>query len=160
MTDLEKIEDWVKENKFHHFEEQYSVDVDDLLIFIQSLKPKKEKLDFTNIHSKLQTRLKELTGKSQYKVQNKYNFLPSEKDLITALQKVCVKYKLKDVQKIQNLLLLHCEKSVKANFEYTLLLGYYISKNGISALASDMENTEEIVQESEIKPNIDSKNLF
>jgi hypothetical protein len=143
MTDLEKIEDWVK---FHQVQmvAGTAIYTKELLAFIQSLKPKKEKLDFTGIYSKLQNRLKELTGKTNYRVQNKWNFIPSEKDLTLGLNKVSVKYKLKDVQKIQNLLLLHCERAVKEQFNYVPLLIYYISKNNVSQLASDMENTEEI----------------
>lgn len=169
MTDLEKIEDWVERNKYYNiFEDNQGndvipgINVNDLLIFIQFLKPKKEKLDFTGIHSKLQNKMKELTGKSNYRVQGKWNFIPSEKDLINALNKVSVKYKLKNIQKIQNLLLLHCERAVKEQFNYVPLLIYYISKNNVSQLANDMENEEEIITEKKdkLEPNINTKDLF
>ena len=125
-------------------------------------KPKKEKLDFTGLHFKLQSRMNELIGSKNFKVQGKWNFIPSEKDLINKLQTVCVKYKLKDVQKIQNLLLLHCERAVKESFNYVPLLIYYISKSNVSQLASDMESTEEIKlgEENKIQPNINTKDLF
>lgn len=149
MTDLEKIEDWIEKNKFtvqcFGITQVYNVcSSDNLSTFIQSLKPKKEKLDFTGLHSKLQSRMKELKGSNNYKVQGKWNFIPSEKDLIDSLLKVCKKYKLSDTQKIQNLLLIHCERAVKADFNYVPLLGYYVTKGSISQLATDMENNEEI----------------
>ena len=51
MTDLQKIEDWIDNNK-------ESIEAKELLKFIQSLKPKKDKLDFTGLHSRLQSRMK------------------------------------------------------------------------------------------------------
>lgn len=145
MTDLEKIEDWVKENKFVDSWSLEAVYIKDLLGFIQSLKPKKEsKLNFSGIHAKLEQRLLELTGKKQYRVQGKYSFLPSDKDLQSLLTKFSNKYKVKDKKAITNCLILHIQKAVAANFEYVPLLGYYISKNGQSQLAADLENRDDV----------------
>jgi superfamily II DNA/RNA helicase len=147
MTDLQKIEDWINNNK-------ESIEAKELLKFIQSLKPRKDKLDFTGLHSRLQSRMKELTSKTNHKVQGKWNFIPSEKDLIDSLVKTCKKYNLTDTQKIQNLLIIHCEKAVKNDFNFLPLLGYYISKNNVSQLAADMENDEEVINQTHDGINI------
>jgi hypothetical protein len=95
---------------------------------------------YASLHTKLQNKLVELTGKKQKVIQNKYSFLPNLRDFTQRLSKIIKKYKLSDWNKLEILLLQHIEKSHKANFEYVQLLDYYIEKNNSSKLATDYED--------------------
>jgi hypothetical protein len=130
---------------------------------LQSIEGKKTKsIDYDKLHLTLQNKLLSLTGKKQFMVGGKYSFIPNKIDMTTKLKGVITKYKLKDFNKIEKLLTLHIEKSVRDNFKYSILLGYYISKDGKSTLATDYESFEENEKE-EVKENIEPKeikNLF
>lgn len=119
------------------------------------------KYDFEKLHKKLQDKLVELTGKKQVVIDKKYSFLLNFKDLETKLLKITKKYKLKDWNKIELLLLNYIDYCNKANWKYIKLLEYYIEKSGISQLATDYYNDR--VEEKEIKQDLqpkDIKNLF
>ena len=97
-------------------------------------------INYPLLHKKLQDELFRLTGERQYRVDGKYSFFPNLKDFTDKLKKVVLKYKLKDYNKIETILLNHIRKAVKANFKYIPLLGYYISKDSKSMLVDDYEN--------------------
>jgi hypothetical protein len=97
---------------------------------------------YQELHKKLQNKLIELTGSKQKTLNKKYSFLCNSQDLASKLSKVIKKYKLDNWDKIENLLLQHIINSYKANWEYVLLIEYYIEKNNSSKLATDYENFE------------------
>lgn len=111
---------------------------------------------YVSLHIKLQNKLVELTGKKQKVIQNKYSFLPNLRDFTQKLSKVIKKYKLSDWNKLEILLLQHIEKCYKANFEYAILLEYYIEKNNSSRLVTDYDNFS--VETVEIKK--ETKQVF
>jgi len=104
---------------------------------------------YSNLHNNLQQKMISLTGKKQKMLQGKYGFIPNLKDLKLRLQKVIKEYQLNDIQKVEKVLLLYVKKCVKARFEYTPTIEYYIWKDKSSRLATDYENynEEEIVYE-------------
>jgi len=95
---------------------------------------------YSSLHKNLQEKMISLTGKKQKMLQGKYAFLLNEKDLKLRLQKVIKEYQLTDLQKVEKVLLLYVEKCVKARFEYTPTVEYYIWKDKSSRLATDYEN--------------------
>jgi len=125
-------------------------------------KNKTSTVDYNKLHLSLQNKLLSLTNKKQFMVGGKYSFLPNKIDFSNKLKNVILKYKLKDIDKIEKLLLLHIEKAVKERFQYISLLGYYISKDGKSQLYDDYESYEEnekFIEPEKIEPK-KIKNLF
>jgi hypothetical protein len=117
---------------------------------------RQKEVNYEKLLIKLQTYLKTLSGKDQYKVQGKYNFLPNKVDFQNRLKKVILKYKLKDSNKVEKLLLNYVNMAYKANFSYVQLLQYYIMKDSQSQLATDYEGKivtekEEIISVKQIK---------
>jgi len=111
---------------------------------------------YEELHKKLQNKLIELTGSKQKTLNKKYSFLCNSQDLASKLSKVIKKYKLNNWNKVESLLLQHIINSYKANWEYVLLIEYYIEKNNSSKLATDYEGFEE--KEVEIK-KVDTFNI-
>ncbi len=105
------------------------------------------KYDFVTLHKKLQDILFKHTNKKQKLVQGKYQFLPNSTDLKTRLLSCIKKYKLTNFKKIENLLIEHTKKAIKANFEYTKTIEYFISKNNNSDLATAYFSEEEVKEE-------------
>jgi len=95
---------------------------------------------YQELHKKLQDELIRLTNKSQVKANGGYTFLCNQVDLHNKLSKTIVKYKLKNWEKIEKLLILHINKAYKQNFDKVMLIQYYIEKNGNSTLASAYES--------------------
>lgn len=95
---------------------------------------------FTNLYRKLQEKMVQVTGKKQKLLQNKYGFIPNEKDLTMRLQKVIKKYSLNDKDKIEQVLLSYIDKCNRARFEYTQTVAYYILKDDSSNFVTDYEN--------------------
>lgn len=127
---------------------------------LQIIEGKKTKsIDYDKLHLTLQNKLLSLTGKKQFMVGGKYNFIPNKIDMTTKLKGVITKYKLKDFNKIEKLLILHIEKAVKEKFQYISLIGYYISKDGKSQLYDDYESFEENEKEEIINKPIDTFNI-
>ena len=130
---------------------------------LQSIEGKKTKsIDYDKLHLTLQNKLLSLTGKKQFMVGGKYNFLSNKLDFTNKLKGVISKYKLKDFNKLEKLLILHIEKAVKEKFQYISLMNYYISKDNKSQLYDDYEGYEEnekIVKPEKIEPK-EIKNLF
>jgi hypothetical protein len=117
---------------------------------------RQKEVNYEKLLIKLQTYLKTLSGKDQYKVQGKYNFLPNKVDFQNRLKKVILKYKLKDSNKVEKLLLKHISTAYKAGFNYVPLLQYYILKDSQSQLATDYETKieeqkEEVISVKQIK---------
>lgn len=130
---------------------------------LQSIEGKKTKsIDYDKLHLTLQNKLLSLTGKKQFMVGGKYAFLSNKLDFTNKLKGVISKYKLKDFNKLEKLLILHIEKAVKEKFQYISLMNYYISKDGKSQLYDDYEGYEENEKETvkeQIEPK-EIKNLF
>jgi len=114
-----------------------------------------EECNFEKIHFNLQNRLKELTGKSQMRKEIKgtmYSLLPNIKDFSQKLRQCIKKYKITDFDKMEKCLIKHIE-----TLDFPIL-NYYILKDGVSKLVTDMENYEEEV--SYVKPEINTKDYF
>lgn len=118
------------------------------------------KYDFITLHKKLQDVLFKYTNKKQKLIQGKYQFLPNSTDLKTRLLSCIKKYKLTNFKKIENLLIEHTKKAIKANFEYTKTIEYYISKNNNSDLATAYFNEEVEVKEEKKEELTNTKDLF
>lgn len=114
--------------------------------------------NYEELHERLENKLKELVGKSQYRMSikgstTKYSMLPNSKDLKEDLQKVCKKYNLLDMEKVEKCLLRHI---AKLDFP---VLQYYILKNSKSQLATDyFEFNDE--DDREIIKNINPNSVF
>lgn len=134
---LELIVD-MKTNNFLTNTEQLTTKGSELLAEIEG--KKKEVFNYSLLYNRLQLEFVKLTGQKQYMVDGKYAFFPNLKDFGDKLKAIILKYKLKDMEKVEKLLLLHIQKSYKANFKYTTLLKYYISKDNKSMLVDDYEN--------------------
>lgn len=102
------------------------------------------KVDYESLHRKLKQKLHTLTGKYQKMVQGKYAFLCNSIDMESKLSKVIKKYKLTDFNRIEVLLLRHVDKAWTAKFDKVSLIEYYIEKSGVSQLATDYSNFEEV----------------
>lgn len=108
-----------------------------------------DKEDFyERLHTKLQEKLIELTGKKQKMLQSKYSFLPNSKDLKLRLQKLIKKYDLQDFERIEKVLLSYIEKCYKTRFEYVQTIEYYLMKNDVSKFVTDYENFIETENDS------------
>lgn len=109
------------------------------------------KFDFagwvTNLHKKCQDKLLSLTGKSQVTSKIKgakkgFPFLPNVTDLGKKLLGVITLYKLSDMDLIEETIMKHIDNCSKSG-EWFPLIKYYISKDGISDLVTDMESVRE-----------------
>jgi hypothetical protein len=97
------------------------------------------------LHKKCEDRMFEGTGKRQVrdKIDGKpYSFLPNSTDLGRVLLRVVNVYKLKDFDKIEKTILKYIDRCIKAN-KWFPILGYYIMKNSMSSMVTDMESDEE-----------------
>lgn len=106
---------------------------------------------FSELHKKLQQKLFELTGKKQQMLQGKYAFLCNAKDLQNKLLKAMKNYDLKDLVKIEKILLNYVSKCVKARFDKVQLVEYFILKDNVSALATQYENYEDLIEDTKIE---------
>lgn len=88
------------------------------------------------VYEALRQKLKEYTGKTQKVLNGRYSFLPNFRDFSEKLSKAIVKYELKNLERVEKCLLLHITNSHKANWDKVQLLGYFISKDGNSSLAT------------------------
>lgn len=111
----------------------------------------------TKLHVQLQEKLKELTGRIQMRpnIEGRlYPFLPNAIDLTKVLQRVIIHYKITDYEKIKKTLFGHIEECNRSKKWYPLL-NYYIMKDGLSKMVTDME-TEDV----EETPDFKSQNKF
>jgi len=101
------------------------------------------------LHKKMQDTLKEKTGKIQARLVvegTSYSFLPNPRDLSKVLLRAIVTYKLNDFDKIEKCLMNFLNRKIKEG-KWSPLLGYYIMKNGLSPMVTDMENMENADEE-------------
>lgn len=97
------------------------------------------------LHEKLQDRLFEKTGKRQARgaIQGTtYSFLPNASDFCKILLKVIVLHKLKDFNKIDKCLMRYVDRKIREG-NWFPILGYYIIKNGMSQMITDMDSMED-----------------
>jgi len=97
------------------------------------------------LHKKCEDKLVEKTGKRQVrdKIDGKaYSFLPNSTDLGKVILRVVQVYKLRDFDKIEKTILRYIERCAKAN-KWFPILGYYILKNAMSPMVTDMDSDEE-----------------
>jgi hypothetical protein len=101
------------------------------------------------LHSRLQQRILDLTGKKQIRFGGRYSFLCNSKDLETKLKKIIAKHKITDYTLIEKTLIRHIDKCNAAKWNYSTLIEYYIEKDGISKLVTDMQDydPEETIKE-------------
>lgn len=117
----------------------------------------------TNLHALLQQKLIQLTGKKQRMIGSKgqYSFLCNVIDLEKKLRDVFRKYGSLDLEKVQQVLLRHVERSHKAGWDKVYLMEYYIMKDGVSKMVTDLDNLEDTSPDVELsKPLIDPKSMF
>lgn len=124
------------------------------VVIVEREKIETPKFDFAGwvaqLHKKCQDKLIELVGKSQvtakiHKTDMKgYPFLPNVADFGKRLFTMIHSYKLKDMDKIEKLILNHIDSCHTAN-NWFPLMKYYISKQGEgSQLVTDLESGVEI----------------
>jgi hypothetical protein len=106
---------------------------------------------YVELHKKLQDRLIELTGKKQHVIQGKYSFLCNSKDIQKKLSKVITSYGLKDLNRVEKVLLNYVSKCVKARFDRVQLIEYFIMKDNVSALVTQYENYEDEEENNRIE---------
>lgn len=97
------------------------------------------------LHEKCEETLKELTGKKQVRADvlgTKYSFLPNPQDLKRVVSRVIGAYKLKDYRLIEKTILTYIDRCAKSG-KWTPILIYYIMKNGLSSMVTDMRNGEQ-----------------
>lgn len=109
-----------------------------------------------NLHKKCEEKLVFLTGKKQVrdKINGKsYSFLPNILDLRNTLSRVIKIYKLNDYDKIEKTILMYINKCFRAK-QWFPILGYYIMKNSLSSMVTDMQNLEELEDNEDTSVNI------
>lgn len=99
----------------------------------------------TKLHKKLQDILFDKTGKRQARgtVQGtSYSFLPNAADFSKVLLKVIAQHKIRDFDRVEKCLTRFVEKRIEENYFFPLV-GYYIMKNNMSTMVTDMESLED-----------------
>lgn len=96
-----------------------------------------------DVHKKIQVRLIELTGRKQKMLGGKYAFLCNAKDLEKKLKSVISKHALVDYPLIEKILLRYVSKCNQARWEYMQLMEYYIEKDGVSKMVTDMDSADD-----------------
>lgn len=133
----------------------------ELLIKIEGGEVKdNSKYDFDGLHKKLQNILVKHTTRKQKLIGGKYPFLMNATDMKSRLLSIIKKYKLTNFKKIEDLLIAHTNKAIKANFEFVRTTEYYISKNNTSDLATDYFNDNEVIREDKKEELTNTKDLF
>jgi hypothetical protein len=138
---------------------EFEIGKSDFLKKEETVKEKIPENYFDNLHTKLQDKLYNLTGKKQNMLQGKYAFLCNKSDLQKRLAKVIKDYKLKDLDKIEKILLNYVTKCVVTRFDKVHLIQYFIIKDGNSILATIYENYEENEVKDSIEDNPQPKSI-
>lgn len=112
-----------------------------------------------NLHMELQGKLLSLTGKKQKMLQGKYAFLCNATDLEKKLRDVFKKYGVQDLMKIRGVLLNYIDRCSKMGWEKVSLVEYYLMKNEVSKMMTDLDTFEEVIDDKPA-PLVDPKNLF
>lgn len=107
------------------------------------------------LHEKCANTLEELTGKRQMVAKIKassYYFLPTRpQDLAKPLVRAMKTYKLKDLEKIETVILAYVRKCAQTNSWFPLLK-YYVMKDGESVMVNDLDSLD-IDPDKEYKSN-------
>lgn len=111
------------------------------------------------LHEELASKLVQLTGKRQKMIQGKYSFLCNAMDLEKKLRDVIKRYGPLPVEKMRVCLLRHVEKSHKAGWDRVYLIEYFIMKDNVSRMVTDLENDEPDTSD-EMRQLIDPKTMF
>lgn len=99
----------------------------------------------TGLYDRIQTRMKELTGSTQVRAtidKKPYSFVPNATDLAKVLQRAITAYKLKDYAKIEKAIMAYITTCAEKKSWFPILQ-YYIMKDGMSRLVTDIENGSE-----------------
>lgn len=111
--------------------------------------PKASNFDYAewviSLHRKCQNLLEKLVGKKQVRTKiegTTYSFLPNSTDLGKSILRAIDSYKLSDYDKIEKTILKYIEKRAKED-KWTPLLQYYIIKNSLSPMVTDMESVDD-----------------
>lgn len=114
-----------------------------------------------NLHIELQQKLISLTGKKQKMLQGKYAFLCNATDLEKKLRDIFKKYGIQDLMKVRGCLLNYTIRCAKMAWDKVSLIEYYIMKNDVSRLMTDLDTFEDTGGEDDKpKPLVDPKNMF
>jgi hypothetical protein len=112
-------------------------------------KKEERKFDYADwvimLHRKLEARLIVGTGKKQYRAKldgKGWSWLPNPTDLGRVLLRAIQSYKLTDFDKIEACLLRYTDLCIKKD-KWFPILGYYIMKNNMSTMVTEMDSMEE-----------------
>lgn len=114
---------------------------------------------YEEIYDRVVERILQLTGKKQIRTEifgKTYNYFPTKYDFVTRLKGVCNKYKLRDLGKIEKVIIKNIENCHKKNKWYPLF-AYYLTKDNMSSFANEYESWEET--EKTIEEDYDGTNI-
>lgn len=118
-------------------------------IRVGRIKTEEPNFDYANwvieLHRKCEAKIMEKTGKKQIrdKIEGKgYSFLPNSTDLGRVILRAVNMYKINDFEKIEKTILKYIDRCAKAG-KWFPILGYYIMKNSMSPMVTDMDSEEE-----------------
>lgn len=133
---------------------------EELIKFIEGgeapVKEREKVIDIEAIYDRLVAKMVELTGNKQKKTDifgKTYNYFPGKYDFVQRLRRVVNKYKIKDYEKIEKVLIHNLETCKKTNKWYPLFI-YYLIKDDMSAFASDYEAWDDKKEEEYDGTNI------
>lgn len=112
-----------------------------------------------NLHVELQQAMIRLTTKKQKMMGGKYPFLCNAVDLEKKIRDVFKIYGVQDLMKVRGVLLNYVDRCSKMGWEKVNLIEYYILKNNVSRLMTDMDTFEEVLEDKPA-PLVDPKDLF
>lgn len=110
------------------------------------ISPKAQETDkwIDGLFTRLQEKMVELTGKKQITTKiegTSYSFFPNKVDFKKTLTKVLILYKVKDLDKVEATLMKYIEQK-QTEGKWFPILQYYIMKNNVSRLVTDLDNDE------------------
>lgn len=123
---------------------------------VKFIEPPKQQLDINyadwilKLHKDIENKLVKAKGKRQIRPSVKgrsYSFLPNPTDLGKVILRAVSHYKLKDFDKIAKTILTYVDRCIKED-SWTPLLGYYVMKDGLSPMVTDMEAVDETEEEN------------
>lgn len=109
-----------------------------------------------SLHKKCEAKISDITGKRQVRdsINGKsYSFLPNPTDLGKSLMKVVNLYKVNDYDKIEKTILSYIDKCAKSKSWFPILQ-YYIFKNNMSTMVTDMDNIDDDLKSDDTIVNI------
>ncbi len=109
-----------------------------------------------DLHKKCEEELSKLVGKKQVRdsINGKfYSFLPNSADLGRIISRVMTAYKLSDLDKIEKTIISYINKCATSKSWFPILQ-YYIFKNNMSTMVTDMENIDDDLKSDDTIVNI------